>query len=114
MSSVDFQKMAHSLLLAHKGKGLPEGDPPTAEELCSLLEGKLSFSRKQQVYSHLNRSSELLGEWVRLIEHSQDAGLGSRREQSSLINKIRAFMAIPKGAPRWGCLLYTSPSPRDS
>ena len=69
MTSIEIHKLAQTILLSYQGQEKASGQTPSAEDLCALAEGTLTFRRKQEVYGYLNRSP---------------------------------------------CLLYTSPSPRDS
>lgn len=42
--------------------------PPTTEELALLLDKRLDFSRRNEIYEHLNQDSELFQQWITLVE----------------------------------------------
>ncbi len=63
------QKLQAKLaLLASRGDTGIEGKAPSLEELALLLEDRLEFERKQQVYQYLNSDEQLFAQWVALIE----------------------------------------------
>lgn len=73
MKSPEIQLIARQLLLVYQGQCAQEqngltGAVPTAEDLAALADGRLSFTRKQEVYAYLNRSPELFAQWVALVE----------------------------------------------
>lgn len=66
------QKLAQLALLSQQGKCDPLGNAPSSSELAALLDGKLDFKRKQQVFGHLNRNPALFSQWVDLVDAQHD------------------------------------------
>lgn len=59
-----------ALLAIHASRGqAPRGAQPSAEELAQLLDDRLDFVRKQEIYSHLNANPELYRQWLLLVEN---------------------------------------------
>ena len=67
MTSIAIRRLARQLLAIKQGQGTTKGYPPSAEELAELLDGRLPSSRKQEVYSWLNRSQDLFSQWIALV-----------------------------------------------
>ena len=72
MKSPALQAFAKFILLSAQGQSELSGDVPTEEELAALLDNRLAFKRKQQVYAYLNRSPELFAKWMLLVEAVND------------------------------------------
>lgn len=87
MNSSEVIKLAQIAALSQRIKSTAQGEPPTADELASLLDGKLAFSRKQEVYSHLNRNPEAFSQWIALVEARHNAS-GEKAEAPSVLTRI--------------------------
>lgn len=68
MNSPEIRLLAQQLLLIHQGQSELVASVPAAEELAALLDGRLSFARRQEVYAYLNRSPQLFSQWIALVE----------------------------------------------
>lgn len=68
------QYQAAALLALHASRGQPpRGPQPDTEELALLLEDRLSFTRKQEIYSHLNATPALYQQWLLMVENGHPA-----------------------------------------
>jgi hypothetical protein len=64
----DQRLLAKIALLAQHGTNKPEGEKPSDEELAMLIDNQLDFTRKQQIYSHINATPHLMKQWLELVE----------------------------------------------
>ena len=72
MSDLEQQALMLQLLAHARWHGSAEGNPPTPEELASMLEKKLSDTeRRAEILSWLARSPELFAQWVELVENQE-------------------------------------------
>ena len=60
--------LAKMALLAQYGTTTPEGEKPSDEELAMLIDDQLDFTRKQQVFSHINANQTLMTQWLNLVD----------------------------------------------
>jgi hypothetical protein len=51
-----------------QGSTTPDGPPPSQEELALLVDDQLDFTRRQQVYSHLNADRSLMKQWLDIVD----------------------------------------------
>ncbi|WP_226661460.1 hypothetical protein [Microbulbifer aggregans] len=69
MNKSSREQAAAARLALHASRGQPpRGPEPSEEELAQLLDDRLEFSRKQEIYSHLNANPELYRQWLLLAE----------------------------------------------
>ncbi|MAZ89291.1 MAG: hypothetical protein CL693_16800 [Cellvibrionaceae bacterium] len=62
------QLQARLALLASRDETNIEGPVPSLEELGLLLDDRLAFECKQQIYQYLNHDEQLFAHWMGLIE----------------------------------------------
>tara|TARA_R110002167_G_scaffold92849_2_gene249206 strand:- start:1163 stop:1819 length:657 start_codon:yes stop_codon:yes gene_type:complete len=82
MKSAELQYFARLLMLTQRSEQTPGSNSPSEEELAELLEGKMAFKRKQEVYALLNRNPDLFAKWIRLVEAKHDVCEGVSANQS--------------------------------
>lgn len=91
MNAPKLRLLAKQLLLIRQGRRDLDFPPPEAEELAALLDDRVDFNRKQQIYAYLNTSPELMQQWVDLIEARHD--LSEAEQRRSEIKKTDASIS---------------------
>lgn len=86
-------------LLAQQANVTPEGEKPNNEELAMLLDDQLSFTRKQQVISHINADSNLMQQWISLVEilACDTKTLKSKQDKPSLMTPLLNYLSSWQG-----------------
>ncbi len=71
-----------------QASALPQGDPPSDEELAMLVEGSLPRQRRQQVLSHLLSTPERYRQWLDLAAMTDKPTVKGRSALQILLNGI--------------------------
>lgn len=91
------QEHAQALLALNATRGtLPlQGEAPTHEELALMLDNKIDFKRRQEIYSHLNSNITLFNEWMALVELQQSQqSVENITQQASLFTRATQQLQI--------------------
>lgn len=91
MSNSELYRFAHLLLKSHRPANLANVAPPTEEDLSALIDGQLSFTRKQEVYAFLNADKQLFDAWIALVEAKESVSVEQSSSESNF-SKVRAYM----------------------
>jgi len=89
-------------LYATQGSIAPADPPPTTEELALLVDEQLDFTRKQQVYGHLNADRQLMKQWLDLVDARHLLQAQPPLKRSSLLQAIRVWLTPARSAMAGG------------
>ena len=91
-----------------KSLGVANAQMSTSKTKLAERDAKGSLSNQEQAMAALNKNAKLI---IQTINKMNDGGTASGYEE--FLEQMKNMSAMQKSVNDQGCLLYTSPSPRD-
>lgn len=99
MNNPELYRFAQLIIKAKSTNNISSTIAPKEAELCDLLDGKLPFIRKQEIYQYLNNDKQLFDAWIALIE-AKEAVSEDQAKPESQLSKIH-FHLLNFFALKW-------------